>query len=732
MKPEVLQNRYKVLSVLGRGGMGVVYLCEDLRLPGKRWALKEMLCSDPALAAQARESFEQEAAMLSALPHRQLPELIDYFVDGDRQYLVMEYVEGPELLHLVQKDGPVSEADALRWGLEIALVLDYLHGQERPIIYRDLKPMNVIVCDSGRHVKLVDFGLARYYRPDKRRDTHASGSAGYAPPELWEDLHQTDARSDVYSLGATLYFALTGKHPSPNYGTNRIEQHRRDLSPQMIKIVNKCLEPEPRDRYANTGALIADMRALLEVLEPRATVLRRRERSSRQKQTPTWLLGMLAAATVVVLVGLFFLFAGSMHPETPPPELHDAYEKFLADAALRQAGQALYDQGQYQQVLATLQGEAARNPDEAALGILLENARAQASGKPVVRLPVLTSLTGSAGRDGYQILHGVLLAQKQYNQEHEDHKAVLDVYDDGSQVDRALEQAQQVAGKTDYAAGIGPFDSQRTLALAPFLNVAHLPMVSPLASDPRVATSGPYVFTVADAHTSRIDVLADHVLAKNLRKIAIMVDEESRLSSSLAQEFQARFEAGGGKVVLNQTFNLADPDFARPIRAIKSSGADCVFIADYRATLVAAFTRKLRLAGSTVLVTCFVAPHNPTLAGLWTPELDGLVMSAAFDPDSPLPEVTKFSAAFRKEFQAPGAPEFKPGHREAAAFDAFNVTIQSVERGKGDREHIRSDLSTLFFQGVTGSFSPGHQDHQRPVYLVELRNGRYVRLATSK
>lgn len=725
MRAQVLQNRYKVLSVLGRGGMGVVYLCEDLRLPGRRWALKEMICSDPALAEQARESFEQEAAMLSALRHRQLPELIDYFVDGDRQYLVMEYVEGPELLHLVQRDGPVSEADALRWGLEIALVLDYLHGQERPIIYRDLKPMNVIVCDGGRHVKLVDFGLARYYRPDKRRDTHASGSAGYAPPELWEDLHQTDARSDVYSLGATLYFSLTGKHPSPNYGTNRVEQHRRDLSPAVVKIVNRCLEPEPRDRYPDTRALIADMKAALEVIEPRATVLRRRERPSRNRPVPTWLLGLLAVATLVVLAGLFFLFAGGLRSEQPPPELHDAYEKFLANSALRQAAQTLYDQGQYQQVVQALAPEAERHPDEAALGILLENARAQSSGKPVIRLPVLTSLTGSAGRDGYQILHGVLLAQLQYNAAHQDHKVVLDVFDDGSQVDRGLEQAQKVAEKPDYAAGIGPFDSQRTLALAPFLNVAHLPMVSPLASDPRVATSGPYIFTIADAHTRRIDVLADHTLAQGLRKAAVLGDEESRLSSSLAQEFQARFEAGGGQVVLNQTYNLADPDFSRQIRAIKASGADCVFLADYRATLVAAFTRKLRQSGSSILVTCFVAPYNATSLELWTPELDGLIMASAFDPDSPLPEVQKFSTAFGRQFRT-----FRPGHREAAAFDAFNVTVQAVERDKGDREKIRADLATLFFQGVTGSFAPGHQDSQRPVYLVELRQGKYRRLAT--
>ncbi len=718
----MLQQRYKILSVLGRGGMGVVYLCEDLRLPGKRWALKEMLCSDPALAAQARESFEQEAAMLSTLRHRQLPELIDYFVDGDRQYLVMEYVEGPELLHLVQKDGPVSEADALRWGLEIALVLDYLHGQERPIIYRDLKPMNVIVCEGGRHVKLVDFGLARYYRPDKRRDTHASGSAGYAPPELWEDLHQTDARSDVYSLGATLYFALTGKHPSPNYGTNRIDQHRRDLSAATVAIVNRCLEPEPKDRYANTGDLIAAMRSALEVIEPRATVLRRRDRRERRRrQAPTWLAGMLALATIAVLSGLFLLMA-RMGQEKPPPEIHDAYERFLTTSALREAGQALYDQGQYDKVLQTLDSEATNHPEEAALGILLENARAHSGGRKVLRLPVLTSLTGSAGRDGYQILHGLLLAQRHYNAAHPDRPAVLDVLDDGSLVDRGLEQAQQVSQQSEYSAGIGPFDSQRTLALAPFLNVANFPMVSPLASDPRVASIGPYVFTVADTHKKRIEILAARSVQLGLKRAAVMVDEESRLSASLAQEFQQQFEAQGGKVVLNITFNLADPDFSRQIRAIKASQSDCIFLADYRATLVAAFTRKLRQAGLKTLVACHVAPYNSTLAELWTPELDGLLMSTPFDPDSPVPEVSRFSSEFQKLFN------FKPGHREAAAYDAFNVTIQAVERSEGDRARIRADLATRTFQGVTGSFSPGHQDGRRPVYLVELRQGAYLRL----
>ncbi|MEW6280362.1 MAG: bifunctional serine/threonine-protein kinase/ABC transporter substrate-binding protein [Candidatus Eremiobacterota bacterium] len=732
MRPQLLQNRYKILGVLGRGGMGVVYLCEDLRLPGKRWALKEMVIPDPALAAQARESFEQEAAMMSTLRHRHLPELIDYFADGDRQYLVMEYVEGPELLQLVQKEGPVTEVDALRWGLELSQVLDYLHNQPRPIIYRDLKPMNVIVSEGGKHVKLVDFGLARYFRPDKRRDTHASGSAGYAPPELWEDLHQTDARSDLYSLGATLYFALTGKHPSPVYGTNHIEQHRTDLSPGTVALINRCLEPDPRDRYDNVQGLQADLRGQLDALGARnTTTLRRRDSvTRRRRKSPAWMTVLMVLATLAVLAGaLALVFPHLKARGSEPPMLHDPYERFLTLRELRERARGLYEQGQYARVVDWLAGPARTYPEEAALRILQENARVRLPGKPVLRLPAVTSLTGTVGRDGYQLLHGFFLAQRQYNLAHPERPLVLDVFDDGSQVDRLLELCQRLEANPDYVAALGPFDSQRTLAVGPFLNGKAFPMLAPLASDPRVGLAGPYVFSASDCHLRRIDAVADYFYEKGLREAALLGDEESRLSASVAQEFEARFTALGGRVVLNQTFTLADPDFARQIRAIRESRADCAFLADYRVTVVVSLARKMRAAGLRIPIACHVPPYNAALPELWKEDLDGLLMTTWFNPEAP--EAKSFRQAFETEFDSPGQKHFAPGHREAFAYDALNLMLRILTSGDApDRARVRDELARATWRGVTGTFRPGHQDTLRPVYLVELRGGRYRVLET--
>jgi serine/threonine protein kinase len=254
----IFQGRYKLVGFLGRGGMGAVYLCDDLRLPGKRWALKEMVVYDPTMQDQVEESFKREAAMLSRLRHRNLPMIIDYFIEGRCQYLVMEFISGETLARLIQREGPMEQAQSLRWALELAQVLDYLHSQDNPIIFRDLKPENVIISED-RHIRLVDFGLARQFERSKLRDTQASGSVGYAPPEQWEDSQQTDARSDIYSLGATLFFILTARPPSPIYGSQRIRPYRPDLDTDIEAIVMKCLQPQPSDRYGKVGELIRDL-----------------------------------------------------------------------------------------------------------------------------------------------------------------------------------------------------------------------------------------------------------------------------------------------------------------------------------------------------------------------------------------------------------------------------------------------------------------------------------------
>ena len=212
----LLNGRYLIVKRLGKGGMGAVYQASDTRIGGKVWAIKEMSDAamlNPAEKQQAREAFEREAQMLALLDHANLPKVNDFFTEGGKLYLVMDYIEGQTLEAMQEAiKGPLPEAQVLGWAGQLCDVLNYLHQRTPPIIFRDLKPGNIMVDTTGR-VKLIDFGVARLFKTGKQRDTESFGTAGYAPPEQY-GKGQTDARSDVYALGVTLHQLITGYDPT--------------------------------------------------------------------------------------------------------------------------------------------------------------------------------------------------------------------------------------------------------------------------------------------------------------------------------------------------------------------------------------------------------------------------------------------------------------------------------------------------------------------------------------
>jgi serine/threonine-protein kinase len=212
----VLQDRYVISGKLGQGGMGAVYRAADRRLSTVHWAIKEMSQSaitGPAERQQAREAFRHEAEMLAALNHPNLPRVTDHFEQDGKAYLVMEYVPGETLLSFLSREGLPQPLDrVLEWARQLADALDYLHGQSPPIIFRDLKPANIMLTPSGQ-VKLIDFGIARLFKPGQAKDTQAFGTVGYSAPEQY-GKGQTDARADVYSLGVLLHQLLTGHDPT--------------------------------------------------------------------------------------------------------------------------------------------------------------------------------------------------------------------------------------------------------------------------------------------------------------------------------------------------------------------------------------------------------------------------------------------------------------------------------------------------------------------------------------
>jgi serine/threonine protein kinase len=217
--PALLKQRYRILTAIGQGGFGAIYQAEDTHFPNHpKRAVKEMLMQsrDPHEQQQAIEAFKQEALLLAGLMHPNLPRIYEYFEEAGRWYLVMDYINGETLEDRAQASSvnKLPFQQALHFATQLCTVLDYLHNQQPPIIFRDLKPDNIMVT-SDDHLYLIDFGIARLFKPGQAKDTSAFGSPGYAAPEQYGKA-QTTAQADIYSLGATLHRLLSGRDPSDN------------------------------------------------------------------------------------------------------------------------------------------------------------------------------------------------------------------------------------------------------------------------------------------------------------------------------------------------------------------------------------------------------------------------------------------------------------------------------------------------------------------------------------
>lgn len=246
-------DTYEIKSIIGKGGMSTVYLAEHKRLH-TRWAVKEVRKQQGA-----RFDFLAESNILKRLQHPMLPRIVDIFEDRDCIYIVEDFVEGITLEDLLKQQKKVDESQGLQWFRDLCGVLAYLHGQRpHPIIYRDMKPSNIMLQPDGS-LKLIDFGIAREYKQESNADTTYIGTKGYAAPEQFGKA-QTDARTDIYSLGVTIYHLLTGKSPyEPPYQFVPVRQLVPELSHGIEYILNKCVQSEPSDRYQTVDELVDDL-----------------------------------------------------------------------------------------------------------------------------------------------------------------------------------------------------------------------------------------------------------------------------------------------------------------------------------------------------------------------------------------------------------------------------------------------------------------------------------------
>ncbi|MCE1246583.1 MAG: serine/threonine protein kinase [Firmicutes bacterium] len=252
----ILSGRYIIRHILGQGGMGAVYLGIDTRIPDKKWAIKELWdFGDPSTQQLVQNQFKQEAAILAALDHPNLPRITDFFVDNNKEYLVMDFVEGSTLEDIIKNNGKPLEPDfCVDMASQLIDVLEYLHKQNPPLIFRDLKPANIMITPD-RRVKLIDFGIARVFASGKTKDTVIMGTPGYASPEQY-GTSQSTVRSDIYGLGATLYYALTCSDPADNpFRFEPLQTLNPAVPARLANAVLKCVQMNPDDRFADVGEL---------------------------------------------------------------------------------------------------------------------------------------------------------------------------------------------------------------------------------------------------------------------------------------------------------------------------------------------------------------------------------------------------------------------------------------------------------------------------------------------
>ncbi len=251
----LVDGKYKILSKVGQGGMSVVYMAINEKA-NKTWAVKEVRKDGVLDFESVKQGLVAETDILKKLSHPNLPSIIDVIDTDDSFIIIMDYVQGNSLNKALDEYGAQQQELVIEWAKQLCDVLGYLHSRQPAIIYRDMKPANIMLKPDG-NVTLIDFGTAREFKEKNLADTTCLGTVGYAAPEQFGGMGQTDARTDIYCLGATLYHLVTGKNPSePPYEMKPIREINPSLSSGLERIILKCTQRNPADRYQSAAELM--------------------------------------------------------------------------------------------------------------------------------------------------------------------------------------------------------------------------------------------------------------------------------------------------------------------------------------------------------------------------------------------------------------------------------------------------------------------------------------------
>lgn len=310
----LVDGKYKILSEAGHGGMSVVYMAINEKA-NKTWAVKEVRKDGVLDFEEVKQGLIVETDILKKLKHTNLPSIVDVIEDDKTFLIVMDYIEGRSLQETLDEYGAVPQEKVIDWAKQMCDVLGYLHSRVPPIIYRDMKPKNIMLKPDGNLI-LIDFGTAREFKEKNLADTTCLGTVGYAAPEQFGGMGQTDARTDIYGLGATLYHLVTGFNPSePPYEIKPIREINPGLSSGLERIILKCTQRNPDDRYQSAAELMYDLEHYEEIDD------RYRKKQKRK-------LGAFIATAVMSIV---FIGAGIGLNIAASKKATDTYEDMLFD-----------------------------------------------------------------------------------------------------------------------------------------------------------------------------------------------------------------------------------------------------------------------------------------------------------------------------------------------------------------------------------------------------------------
>lgn len=344
----IVDGKYKVLSKIGQGGMSVVYLALNERA-NKTWAIKEIRKDGVQDFATVKQGLIAETNILKSLNHKYLPSIVDVIDDEETFLIVMDYIQGKSLNVILresmEQDGyPISVEDTLSWAKQLCDVLYYLHTRPQPIIYRDMKPANVMLKPDGE-ISLIDFGTARVFKTGNSEDTTCLGTPGYAAPEQYGGNGQTRPQTDIYCLGATLHHLITGRNPAATpFNFPKITQCRPTLleeTPKELRnillglemIIDKCTQYEIKDRYQSCAELKYDLEHPEDLGIPHRKKLRNK------------LIAFGGSAAMAVVLGGVSLFGMVMENKTKS----SGYEYYISKAQTASQGEAIE---QYQKAIA--------------------------------------------------------------------------------------------------------------------------------------------------------------------------------------------------------------------------------------------------------------------------------------------------------------------------------------------------------------------------------------------